>query len=147
MRSLGKFSESEVGSHSRCWTQQRDDQPQQELELDSEAGPGSRGGGNRASRDGLKILRLSPGDAANRIRRRINGKRILLVIDDVLRIRGKVVKRQAVSHHIREHSHRGIAVGDLAPKDLSQDGRDVLRREQLWTSGPIRLSGVSFWPR
>src|SRR5260370_18067681 len=147
MRSVGKFIESEVGSSSRCWTQQRDDHPEHELELCGEAAPGSRGGGNRASRDGLKILRLSPGDAANRIRRRIDGKRILLVIDDVLRIRGKVVKRQAVSHHLREHSHRGIAVGDLAPKHLSQDGREFLRREQIWTSGPIRLSGVSFWPR
>src|SRR5205807_10022993 len=119
MRSLGKFIESEVGSRSRCWTEQRDDQLQHELELCGEAPPGSRGGGNIASRDGLKILRLSPSDAANHIRRRIDSKRILLVIDHVLRIRGKHVKRQAVSHHLRHQPHRSLAVGDLAPKYLS----------------------------
>ena len=78
MRSLGKFIESEVGSGSRSWTQHRDNQPQRELELGGEAPPGSRDGGNIASRDGLKILRLSPRDAANHIRWRIDAKRILL---------------------------------------------------------------------
>src|SRR3981081_3976665 len=121
MRSLGKFTESEVWSCSRCWTEQRDDQPQHELELCGEAPPGSRGGGNIASRDGLKILRLSPSDAANNIRRRIDGKRILLVIDNVLIIDGKVVKRQAVSHNLRQHPHRSIAVRDLPPTSLSKN--------------------------
>src|SRR5258708_16540215 len=147
MRSLGKFIERQVGSRFGCWTEQRDDHPEHELELDSEARPDSLCGGNIASRDGLKILRLSPRDAANHIRWRIDAKRILLVIDHVLLIDGKVVQRQAVSHYLRQHPHRSIAVNDLAPKDLAEDGRDVLRRQQLWTCGAIRLSRVSFWPR
>src|SRR3989442_11212369 len=97
MRSLGKFIERQVGSRFGRWTQQRDDHPEHELELDGEAGPGYRSGGSIASGDGLKILRLSPGDAANHIRWRIDGKCILLVIDHVLRIRGHIVKRQPVS--------------------------------------------------
>src|SRR5258708_36932500 len=147
MRSLRKFIESEVGSGSGSWTEHRDDQPQHELELGGEAPPGSRDSGNIASRDGLKILCLSPRDAANHIRWRIDGKRILLVIDHVLLIGSKRVKRQAASHHLRHHPHRSMAVGDLAPKDFSEDGRDVLRRQQLWTGGAIRLACGAFWPR
>src|SRR5260370_12102462 len=127
MLSIGKFPENEVRSSSGSWTEHRDDQPQHELKLCGEAPPGSRGGGNIASRDGLNILRLSPSDAANNIRRRIDGKRILLVIDNVLLIDGKVVKRQAVSHNLRQHPHRSIAVRYLPPKYLSQYCCDFLR--------------------
>src|ERR1700730_3492271 len=147
MRSVGKFIESEVGSSSRCWTQQRDDHPEHELELDGEAWPDSWGGGRIASGDGLKILRLSSGDAANYIRRSIDAKRTLLVIDRVLRNRGQAVQRQATAHDLQQHPHRSIAIRDLARKDLAQDGREVFGRQQLWTSGPIRLSCVSLWPR
>src|SRR5436305_8428584 len=128
MRSLGKFAESEVGSGSGSWTEQRDDQLQYELELCGEAPPDSRDCGSIASRDGLKILRLSPSDAANHICRRIDGKCILLVIDNVLLIGSKCVMRQAVSHNLRHHPHRSIAVRDLAPKYLCEDGRNFLRR-------------------
>src|SRR5215813_14161549 len=96
MRSVGKFIERQVGSRFGRWTQQRDDRPEHELELDGEARPGFRSGGSIASGDGLKILCLSPSDAANHIRWRTRGKCILLVIDHVLRIPGKRVKRQAV---------------------------------------------------
>src|ERR1051326_7257006 len=117
MRSLGKFTERQIGSNSGSWTQQRDDHPEHELELCGEARPDSLCGGNIASRDGLKILRLSPRDAANHIRWRIDAKRILLVIDGVLLIGSKCVMRQAVSHNLRHHLHRSIAVRDLPPKD------------------------------
>src|SRR5579864_1063095 len=146
MLSIGKFTESEVWSSSGSWTEHRDDQLQHELELDGEAPPGSRGGGNIASRDGLKILSLSTSDNANNIRRRVDGKRILLVIDGVLFICGKRVMRQAVSHNPRQQPHRSIAVRDLTHKYLCEYCRDFLRRQQLWTSGTIRLSCMSFWP-
>src|SRR5260221_6200680 len=51
----------------------------------------------------------------------IDGKLILLVIDNVLLIDGKVVKRQTVSHNLRQHLHRSIAVRDLPSKYLSED--------------------------
>src|SRR5258708_24010239 len=123
MRSLGKFTESEVRSSSGSWTEHRDDQLQNELELDGEAPPGSRSVGNIASRDGIKILRLSPRDVANHIRWRIDGKRILLVIDHVLLVGSKRVKRQAASHIHRHHAHRSIAVHELTSMDLSVHDR------------------------
>src|SRR5260221_7162278 len=147
MRFLRKLVEGQIGSRARGRTQQREDHPEDQLELEGEAALDSRHGGRVAPRDGLKFLRLSPSDAANNIRRRIDGKRILLVIDNVLLIDGKVVKRQTVSHNLRQHLHRSIAVRDLPSKCLSEDCRDFLRRQQLWTSGAIRLSCVSFWPR
>src|SRR5215467_328268 len=143
MRSLRKFTESEVWSSSGSWTKYRDDQFQHELELCGEAAPGLRGIGNITSRDGLKILSLSPGDDANNIRRRTRGKCILLVIDDVLLICRKHVRRQAVSHNPRQQPHRSIAVRDFPSKNLCEYCRDVLRRQELWTSGTIRLSCVS----
>src|SRR4051794_40149233 len=110
VRSVGKFIERQVGSRFGRWTQQQDDHPKHELELNGKARPSFRGGGNIASRDGLKILRLSPRDAVNYIRWRIDAKHILLVIDHVLLIDGKVVKRQAVSHNLRQHPHRSMTI-------------------------------------
>src|SRR5260370_35222852 len=147
MRSLGKFIERKIGSRFGCWTEERDDHPEHELELDSEARPDSLCGGNIASRDGLKILRLSPRNAANHIRWRTNAKRILLVIDHVLLNDRQVVQRQASSHSLGHHLHRRIDIPDLALQDLAEDGCDLLRRKQLGTRGAIRLSGVPFWPR
>src|SRR5215468_4760840 len=101
MRSLGKFVERQVGCCFGSGTQQREDHPEHELELDGKALPDSRSLGHIASGDSLKILRLSPSDAANHIRWRIDAKRILLVIDRVLLHDGQAVHRYAASQDLR----------------------------------------------
>src|SRR5260370_41993356 len=105
MRSLGKFIERQIGSRFGCWTEQRDDHPEHELELDSEARPDSLCGGNIASRDGLKILRLSPRNAANHILWRTNAQRYLLVIALVLLTDHHVVQQQSVSQCLYINHH------------------------------------------
>src|SRR5258708_5440157 len=139
MLSIGKFTESEVWSSSRCWTEHRDDHPEYDLELEGEAALDSRHGGRVASRDGLKILRLSPRNAANHIRWRTNAKRILLVIDHVLLNDRQVVQRQAASHDLGYHLHRRIAIPALPLQDLAEQRCDLLRRRKHWTLARIRL--------
>src|SRR5258708_5289436 len=144
---IGKFTESEVWSCSMCWTEQRDDHPQHELELNSETWRGKRVVGNIPSHDGLVILGLSACDGANVVGWCIDGKGILLVITSVLLIHGNSVMRPARTfQHSRRHPHRSIAVGDFAPKHLGKRCSDLLRRHQLGAGGTIRLSCVSCWP-